>query len=332
MHLVILSSLFFVINFSNGQSSSSTTALLPSNSSSINQCAHLQESRCQCFEQTEESSQSHSKPQPSTTIGLRVECSNMTGLLLHTDIERISNTKKLPIFSLSVKDSRMDDLTGLPSPLVDLRHLTLDKTGIDLEQVRESSEILKDLKTFKVLREKFTEIPENFFQDLHHVSNLALNDVGMAAISEDGFKFLEDSLKELSLRQNKLRRIPVAVEFLYLLEYLDLSDNDIRTVSDDVTKRLESGLRSLSRLTINTINCSCSFGSSDFVMWIRSHAIRGVTCRYPAHLHGRDISSTYLEDLCSTSGTSSWKEMYCFRLIIILLVLSWFRSKMTRNM
>ena len=287
---------------SNNLSSLSTT--FNSTSSSLNQtsfCPSLSEGRCVCFDHTEEILPFH---RPSSPVqGLRVECSNMTGLFLHHDIDRIN--KKSPILALSVRDSRMDDLNGLPSGLVDLKHLTLDQTGIDLEQVRESSEILKDLKSFKVLRERFTEIPENFFQDLHHVVNLALNDVGIKAISEDGFKFLEDSLKDLSLKQNKLRSIPIAVEFLYLLESLDLSDNEITTVGDDVTRRLESGLKSLSRLTINTMNCTCSLASSEFVEWIRSHAIRGVTCRFPQRLFGRDISSAHTEDFCMTSSSSS---------------------------
>lgn len=296
------------------------STLSPLNQTSF--CPSLSEGRCVCFDHSEEILPFH---RPSSPVqGLRVECSNMTGVSLHHDIDRIN--RKSPILALSVRDSRMDDLNGLPSGLVDLKHLTLDQTGIDLEQVRESSEILKDLKSFKVLREKFTEIPENFFQDLHHVVNLALNDVGIKAISEDGFKFLEDSLKDLSLRQNKLRSIPIAVEFLYLLESLDLSDNEITSVGDDVTRRLESGLKSLSRLTINTMNCTCSLASSEFVGWIRSHAIRGVTCRFPQRLFGRDISSAHTEDFCVTSASvlrhSSLSSSY---LAFVLFVVTLFR-------
>lgn len=317
-----------------GQQTSSNQISLLSSSLSPNQttCPTLLEGRCLCFDHTEDLPPFHHRPTNSPTQGLRVECSNMTGLTLHHDIDRISahfRDKKYSILALSVKDSRMDDLNGLPSGLVDLRHLTLDRTGIDLEQVRESSEILKDLKTFRVLRETFTEIPENFFHDLHHVVTLALNDVGIAAISEDGFKYLEDSLKNLSLRANKLRSIPVAVEFLPLLESLDLSDNEITNVADDMTRRLESNLRSLSRLTINTINCTCSFGSSEFVEWIRSHAIQGVTCRHPKKLQGRDISSAHIQDFCSTSSVDS-KSCHRFISIVCLvsMLLSLFKSRL----
>jgi Leucine-rich repeat (LRR) protein len=250
----------------------------------------------------------------------------MTGMTLHHDIDLISVhfKEKRSILALSVRDSRLDDLHGLPSGLTELRHLTLDRTGIDLEQIRKSSEVLKDLRTFQVLRETFTEIPENFFQDLHHVVTLALNNVEMAAISEDGFKYLEDSLKNLSLTRNKLRIIPVAVEFLPLLETLDLSDNEITNVPDDLARRLESTLRSLSRLIINTVNCTCSFGSSEFVEWIRSHAIQGVKCRYPLRLQGRDISSAHIQDFCTTSSSlmprSTFLTTFCVLTIICKFV------------
>lgn len=203
--------------------------------------------KCQCIEHEEETSQGikHS--------GLRVECSNTTGSELHEDIDKIYNffNKTKTIHSLQVRDSKLEGLVGLPSGLVDLRHLTLDNTGIDLEQIRESSEILFGMKSLKVYREKFTEIPENFFTELHGLNVLGLNNVGIAAISEDGFRFIEDSLKELSLRENNLRNIPLAVASLGYLETIDLTGNEIYTVSDDLSRKLEYGLKSLNRLIMN---------------------------------------------------------------------------------
>lgn len=246
------------------------------------------------------------------TLGLRVECSNLTGSSLHHDVDKIQKQfESRYIYSLSVRDSQLQHLIGLPSGLVELRHLSLDNTGIDLEQVRESSENLVNLKTFRVFREKFTEIPEDFFKDLHGLSTLALNDVGIRAISEDGFRHLEDSLKELTLKHNKMKTIPIAVSSLANLETLDLTDNPISHVPDGDTRYLESGLRSLWRLNINTVNCSCEFGKSEFVDWIRSHAIRGVICKNPGHLTDRDIATTPAEDFCRSFslGTSCTASM-----------------------
>lgn len=219
--------------------------------STLNLCSIPLDGNCQCFEHWEELNSatfSGSKP------GLLVECSNMTGISLHHDIDSIvkyfNGTKS--IFVLKCRDSNLAHLRGLPSGLVDLKHLTLDNTNIDLEQIRESSEILIALKTFKIYRENFTEIPEDFFSDLHGLNNLGLNNVGLKGISTDGLEFLEDSLKELSLRGNKLRSIPIAVVNLQNLESLDLTDNDISLIPDDTARSMESGLRSLSTLTLNS--------------------------------------------------------------------------------
>lgn len=213
-----------------------------------NLCPFVPNVKCQCLEQEEETLSGFK------ITGFKVECSNTTGNTLHTDVDRIYTnyrTRNRTIYSLQVRDSNLKDLYGLPPGLVDLRHLTLDNTGIDLEQIRESSEILIGLRSLRVFRETFTEIPENFFTDLHGLNILGLNDVGIAAISEDGFRYLEDSLKELSLRENKLRNIPIAVASLAYLETIDLTDNDITTVSDDSTRHLEYGLKSLNKLIMN---------------------------------------------------------------------------------
>ena len=176
----------------------------------------------------------------------------MTGVTLHRDIETIKERSKEDIYVLYVRDSNLAQLRGLPSGLVDLKHLTLDNTNIDLEQIRESSEILINLKSLRVFSETFTEIPEDFFSELHGLNVLSLNNVSMRALSSDGLEFLEDSLRELSLTANKLRSIPPAVVRLPLLEVLDLRDNHIDKIPDDTASLMESGLRSLSRLELNS--------------------------------------------------------------------------------
>ena len=55
-----------------------------------------------------------------------------------------------------------------------------------------------------------------------------------------------------SLSGNKLRSIPVAVAYMHHLEYLDLTNNEIYHIPDDTACGMESGLRSLSTLTLNS--------------------------------------------------------------------------------
>lgn len=94
-------------------------------------------------------------------------------------------------------------------------------------------------------------MPEDFFRGMDELEILALNDIGIAAISEDAFRNLEDSLKELYLRENKLRSFPTAIKSLSHLEILDLYGNEIKTVPDDLTSILQSNVKSLKRLTMN---------------------------------------------------------------------------------
>lgn len=185
--------------------------------------------------------------------GIRVECTDTESSNFHQDINSIFtyfNGSKT-IHALQVRDSNLNQVRGLPSGLQDVRHLTLDHTGIDLEQVRESNELLANLKSLRVYNENFTEIPESFFYGFHELTILELNEIGVAAISEDGFMYLEDSLKELRLRENKLRSIPVSIASLSRLETLDLENNDISSVSDGLADLLERGLKSLNRLIMN---------------------------------------------------------------------------------
>lgn len=222
------------------------TLLIARNEVAANLCKVLK-SQCQCVEHVEEVNNVRSD-------GIRVECTHTTANALHHDIDRIYNyfNRSKPIHALQVRDSNLRGLPGLPSGLVDVKHLMLDNTGVDLEQIRESNELLIALKSFRVYRENFTEVPEKFFEGFHDLSILELNKIGINALSEDGFSYLEDTLKELRLRDNKLRSIPISISTLNNLEMLDLENNEITNVSDDLSANLESGLRSLNKLIMNS--------------------------------------------------------------------------------
>lgn len=301
-------------------------SVLCSTATSSSICNIAMEGSCVCLDPTEEVDVAREVLPRLQGLkkGLRVECHSMTGHGLHQSIDAIVKyfNGNRSIWELEIHDSNLANMRGLPSGLVDLKDLTLDNTNIDLEQIRESSENLGSLKTFKVFRENFTETPEDFFRDLNALVNLGLNNVGLKGISPDGLEFLEDSLKVLSLRDNKLRNIPAAVIHMQYLETLDMSNNEIIHIPDDIGCSMESGLRSLSTLNLNSelderhkhsiiqfmfclrpslaIDCTCRFGTGDFADWIRSHAISGVKCQYPAGLKGRDVSTTPAEDFCTS--------------------------------
>jgi Leucine-rich repeat (LRR) protein len=94
---------------------------------------------------------------------------------------------------------------------------------------------------------------------MDELKNLALNDIGIAYISKDAFSYLEDSLKHLELRENKLRSFPIAIQVLSHLESLDLFGNEIKTVPDDLTFYLQSSLKRLKKLTLNCMKMDLKF-------------------------------------------------------------------------
>jgi hypothetical protein len=101
---------------------------------------------CQCKEYIDDS-----------ITGIRVECAQTTSSKLLDDIDSLRNSGK-NILGLQVRNSNLRDLSHLPSGLHNVHELILDNTGIDLETIRESNEMLKMLKRFRVYHENFTEV------------------------------------------------------------------------------------------------------------------------------------------------------------------------------
>ncbi|XP_053214859.1 leucine-rich repeat-containing protein 40-like [Panonychus citri] len=254
-------------------------------------------------------------------LGLGVECSETTGSDLHRDIDEIHFESSTPIVHLKVRDSNLKDMTDLPSGLVDIRWLVLDNTSIDLHVIRESAEILGNLDSLKLFNENYTLVPENVFHDgMNGLQTLWLNDIGIYSISRAAFHHLDDSLVELSLRENKLRSIPLAIIALMKIEILDLTDNEIQSVSEGLANDLSRSLHRVRKIMLNKINCTCNFAKSRFARWIRENAIKGVECGYPIRFKDHDVWSTPSEEFCS-SGSSSVINLPLITLISSLLVI-----------
>ena len=111
-----------------------------------NKCPVQLEGECQCKEIIEDS-----------MPVLKVECAQTTAKKLLNDIDLLKKSGKT-IIGLQVRDSNLRDLYNLPSGLYNVHELSFDNTGIDLETIRESNELLKLLKKFRVYRENFTEV------------------------------------------------------------------------------------------------------------------------------------------------------------------------------
>ena len=199
---------------------------------------------------------SDDQQQQQQNIDIRLECRQTNASILMTDIENLQrcsrNSTIINLMELSVKDSNLTHLYNLPSGLYNVQKMFLDNTGIDLETLRESHELLKSLRVLRISNENYTEIQRNLFNGMEELKELSFNQLGMAYINVEAFVSLQDSLTLLELRSNKIRTVPTAVQSLSHLECLDLSDNDIKSVTDGNTGIFSSGLRRLKRLGINS--------------------------------------------------------------------------------
>ncbi|XP_025016195.1 uncharacterized protein LOC107360199 isoform X2 [Tetranychus urticae] len=257
-------------------------------------------------------------------VGLGVECSETNGGDLHRDIDEISHESNIPIVHLKVRDSNLKELTDLPIGLVDIRWLVLDNTSIDLQVIRESAEMLGNLNTLKLFNENYTIIPENVFQEgLEDLQTLWLNGIGIYSISRAAFNHLDNSLVELSLRENKLGTIPLAIIALMKIEVLDLTDNEIQSVSEGLANDLSRSLHRVRKIMLNKINCTCNFAKSRFARWIRENAIKGVECGYPARFKDYDVWSTPSEEFCSSGSNTIHLPIFMltFQLLFFLVKL-----------
>ncbi|CAG2170509.1 unnamed protein product [Oppiella nova] len=219
-------------------------------------------------------------------------------------IQVLSHLESLDLFGNEIK-TVPDDLTFyLQSSLKRLKRLTLNYINCTCDFGK------TDFATWirsHAIKGVTCKTPHRLFGKDISVTPIEEFSKAIAYISKDAFSYLEDSLKQLELRENKLRSFPIAIQVLSHLESLDLFGNEIKTVPDDLTFYLQSSLKRLKRLTLNYINCTCDFGKTDFATWIRSHAIKGVTCKTPHRLFGKDISVTPIEEFCEYVSNSGHK-------------------------
>lgn len=107
---------------------------------------------CSCYTRNE----TNSLPQ------VYLKCSNTNASKLMLDIESLSNCSA-SLYELHVQNSNLNHLYNLPSGMYNIQNLILDNTGIDLETIRESHELLKSLKILRISNENFTEVWHEHF-------------------------------------------------------------------------------------------------------------------------------------------------------------------------
>jgi len=254
--------------------------------------------------------------QPPASIGL--ECQYITAEQLHDQFNR-AKAANMRVVSLAVRDSYLTALSNLPQGTHELKRLVISNTSIDLEVLKEGSESLDQLTTLEITKEKISNIPQNFFQEMQSLKELRLENDEIASLDGDAFHNLDDSLEVLDLRKNRFNRFPMAVKNLAQLTVLDLSDNDIviDTQDNDLPEKLEP-LLNLRELSMNRINCTCEFSSSPFFEWIARTHIFGVRCFSPEKLKSQEVIVFGRDEFCTQTSSAVSAQIGTFKKFLSL--------------
>lgn len=112
-------------------------------------CPIAFEGNCQCLVLRKDHS--------STAV--RLQCSQTNASILLRDIDNLVTTNcNFSLVELRVLNSNLTRLYHLPSGLYNVQELVLENTGIDLETIRESNELLRSLKILRISNENYTEV------------------------------------------------------------------------------------------------------------------------------------------------------------------------------
>ncbi|KAI5704670.1 hypothetical protein M8J75_007751 [Diaphorina citri] len=104
-----------------------------------------------------------------------------------------------------------------------LKHLNLQEN--DLEQVPvETLRHLKNLTLIDLSKNKIGKIPDDSFSTLNNLVTLKLSDNNLT-LYKNSFRGLELSLKNLNLKNTKLKSVPECIKGLKSLTFLDLAQN-----------------------------------------------------------------------------------------------------------
>ncbi|KAL1458431.1 hypothetical protein WDU94_008586 [Cyamophila willieti] len=104
-----------------------------------------------------------------------------------------------------------------------LKHLNLQEN--DIEQIPvEAFRHLKNLTLIDLSKNKIGKIPDDAFSTLNNLVTLKLSDNNLT-LYKNSFRGLELSLKNLNLKNTKLKSVPECIKGLKSLTFLDLAQN-----------------------------------------------------------------------------------------------------------
>lgn len=129
------------------QESPKSSGVVPSLESCEQVCRTDFKGSCQCYVLRKDLS----------PVPVRLQCSQTNASILLRDIDGLANCN-LNLVELHVSNSNLTRLYHLPSGLYNVQELVLENTGIDLETLRESNELLKSLKILRISNENYTEV------------------------------------------------------------------------------------------------------------------------------------------------------------------------------
>ncbi|CAG9853852.1 unnamed protein product [Phyllotreta striolata] len=111
---------------------------------------------------------------------------------------------------------------------------------------------LKNLKSLSLLdlsHNKISSVPSGAFETLRKLATLKLSDNNVT-IEEEAFRGLEGSLKNLNLKGTRQTDVPLAIQGMRTLAFLDLSQNLLKELPGEHGEKTFQGLSSLTALNL----------------------------------------------------------------------------------
>ncbi|XP_076316904.1 uncharacterized protein LOC143229059 [Tachypleus tridentatus] len=234
---------------------------------------------------------------------VKLECANMprNNSLIHIlqlDFKRL--------VGLQVEHSDLSDLRHFAhSKLEHLLSLTFINSKLNPSVLCNITESTPYLKNLTLIQENIQDLKAEYFENCKiNLKTLLMNDNKMNRIENDALEVFAGHLTNLEFRDNKFNQVPLALQHLRELQTLDLSNNNIKSVSNQDFLAL-NGLKNLQKLGMNELDCKCELEKDAFFKWVTSKKFSEVTCASPKRLQFKKLAYLTKKDLCDNAAKTN---------------------------
>ncbi|XP_013779735.1 toll-like receptor 7 [Limulus polyphemus] len=227
------------------------------------------------------------------------------------------------LIGLQVQHSDLTDLKHFAhTKLEHLQSLTFINSKFNLSVLCDITESTPYLTNLTIIQENIQELKAKYFEKCKvNLTTLLMNENKMNEIENDALEIFSEYLTNLKLRDNKFIQVPQALQHLRKLQTLDLSNNKIKSVSNQDFLAL-NGLKSLQKLEMNELDCKCGLEKEVFFQWVTNKKFPEVTCASPKRLQFKKLAHLTKKDLCDNAAQTNAMVSSVVVFFIIVMILN----------